>query len=66
MPAPAKKMVARPLTLDEKIDNAKVAVADEVKRIKISGWIFVSFGLICILSGVNEMFDSRRKAAFIA
>lgn len=64
MQAPSKP-IARPLTLDEKIVNSKEAVAYEVRRIKICGYIFMMFGLICMLTGVNEVFGARLKAAFI-
>ena len=61
-----QRMISRPLTLDEKISKTNEAVEYEVKRIYACSWIFVVFGLVCILTGFNEMFDARRKAAFIA
>lgn len=62
---PSKKVVTRPLTLDEKIVDAKEAVAYEVKRITVCGYIFLAFGMISLFCSVNEMFSLRVKAAFI-
>lgn len=61
-----QRMITRPLSLDEKIEKTNEAVDYEVKRIYYCSWIFLVFGLVCVLTGFNEMFDARRKAAFIA
>lgn len=52
--------------MDEKIAKTEEAVKYEAKRIYICSWIFIVFGIVCVLTGFNEMFDARRKAAFIA
>jgi len=61
-----QRVIARPLTLDEKISKTNEAVEYEAKRIYFCSWIFIMFGIICVLTGFNEIFDARRKAAFIA
>ena len=51
--------------MDEKIAKTEEAVKYEAKRIYICSWIFMAFGIVCVLAGFNEAFDARRKAAFI-
>jgi hypothetical protein len=61
-----QRVITRPFTLDEKIEKTNEAVEHEAKRIYFCSWIFILFGIVCVLTGFNEIFDARRKAAFIA
>ena len=60
-----KRVVQRPLTLDEKIVKSKESVDYEVKRLYYCSYLFIPFGLLCIFIGFKEMFDARLKATFV-
>lgn len=60
-----KRVVQRPLTLDEKIAKSKENIEYESTRIAYCSYLFIGFGLVSMFMSLKEMTDARLKAIFI-
>merc|ERR1711998_623361 len=60
-----KRVVQRPLTLDEKISKSKENIEYESTRIQYCSYLFIGFGLASMFMSLKEMTDARLKSIFI-
>lgn len=60
-----KNVVTRPLSLKDKIDDAKKDAEYELKRIWACSWSLVPLGAAGVFYAINESLTSRNQAAFV-
>lgn len=60
-----KKIVTRPLTLDQKIAKTEVDIKFETKNIWACSYMFVAAGAVGFFTGINASFNARTEAAFV-